>query len=195
MLVDAAIVDVHTDTLDYTGTVKVMRPTNADTALGYLFIKGTSISFAQAARDGRDVRFTKSDNTPLNFEIERWDSTSGMAELWVTLDTIYGNDNSRHITMYWGNPDAAEKANTTGVFDTIFGYQGVWHLAEMPGMYIWDASPNHYDGIPYGMSEGSFVEGVIGKAQKFDGIAGYIAFPSKEVYLAKINGGLLKIAR
>jgi hypothetical protein len=52
-------------------------------------------------------------------------------------------------------------------------------------MYTRDATYNHYDGIPYGMSEGSFVEGVIGKAQKFDGVASYIAFPY--TYNSKLN--------
>ena len=58
--------------------------------------------FAQAKADGGDIRFTKNDGTALSFEIERWDPVAGLAEAWVKVDTVRGNDSSRFIIMYWG---------------------------------------------------------------------------------------------
>lgn len=60
-----------------------------------------NFSFSQAKSGGEDLRFTKADGTPLPYEIERWDATNSAAEIWVNVDTVYGNDSTHFITMYW----------------------------------------------------------------------------------------------
>ena len=37
--------------------------------------------FDQAGKSGEDIRFTKEDNTPLSYEIERWDAAAEIAEI------------------------------------------------------------------------------------------------------------------
>jgi hypothetical protein len=136
-----------------------------------------NFDFIQAQSSGADVRFTKSDGTPLAYEIERWDANAKKAEVWVKVDTVYGNDSTQYIVMYYGNPDVASASNGAAVFDTTYGFQGVWHMAEKEGMLIKDATGNHLDGLPYGMTSPSSVDGLIGSGQSFNGVSGYIAIP------------------
>ena len=92
-----------------------------------------NFDFARAKSGGADVRFAKSDGTPLPYEIERWDSVARQAEVWVRVDTVMGNDTMQIITMYSGNADSASQSNGAQVFDTSRGFEGVWHMGQMTG--------------------------------------------------------------
>jgi hypothetical protein len=134
----------------------------------------TNFIFSQAKTNGEDLRFAKSDSTPLPYEIERWDAANSRAEVWVKIDTIYGDNGTQAITMYWGNPDAVSASNSAAVFDTTNGFQGVWHLSEAGNTTAYDATGNHYDGTPSNMTAASVVSGIIGTAQDFNGSSSYI---------------------
>ncbi len=108
-----------------------------------------NFNFTEAQADGRDVRFVKTDGTPQPFEIERWDALLGRAEIWVKLDTVFGNDSGRSMIMLWGNPAAPAQSDAGKVFDTADGYQGVWHLGEDADT-LRDATANRYHGIRHG---------------------------------------------
>jgi hypothetical protein len=139
-------------------------------------LSGDHFNFNEARTDGSDLRFTKSDNTPLAFEIERWDAAARQAEIWVKVDTVYGNDSSRFVVMYWGEPATAIALDNTNAFDTASGFRGVWHLAEeasgvgTKGLYK-DAT---------GLNDGDdFISatdrsGIIGYGHAFDGLDDFI---------------------
>ena len=137
-------------------------------------LTSSNFDFSQSRAGGEDIRFSKSNNSPLPYEIERWDAANGLAEVWVCVDTIAGNDPAQHIDMYWGNSGAAANSNGTAVFDTMNHFAGVWHLNENPGSgqgSIKDRTANKNNGSPGGrMSEVNSTEGLIGKALRFDGI-------------------------
>ena len=134
--------------------------------------------FSQAKSNGEDVRFLNSRNTLLHHEIEEWDAAQGQAQLWVSVDTIKGNNSTQYITMCWGNPRAAAVAVDAEVFDTSNNFSGVWHLNENPGNgrnCIKDRTANHHDASPYGaMNSTNSVAGIIGKAIQFDGVDDYL---------------------
>lgn len=132
-------------------------------------LTNANFNFSQARSRGEDIRFTKSDNTPLPYEAELWDPAGGQAVCWVLVDTVYGNDSSHCITMYWGSTTAADSSQSEAVFDTMHGFQGVWHMAQAGNTPALDATMNNYDGTPTGMSAASAVAGMIGNAQQFDG--------------------------
>ncbi|NLD99467.1 MAG: DUF2341 domain-containing protein [Fibrobacter sp.] len=134
-----------------------------------------NFDFSQAQSHGADIRFSKSDNTSLAHEIERWDSTNGKAEIWVKVDTVYGNDSTQYMLMYWGNPDAPDNSNSAMVFDTAAGFQGVWHMSQAGNTTAVDATANRLNGTPSGMNADASVEGMIGRAQYFNGTSSYIA--------------------
>ncbi|MBN1128952.1 MAG: DUF2341 domain-containing protein [Chitinispirillaceae bacterium] len=125
-------------------------------------LTGDNFDFSEARDGGGDVKFTKSNGMPMPFEIERWDPSLGMAELWVLIDTVYGNDSSRHFLMYWGNSEASARSDGTVVFDTAQGYLGVWHC----GGSVEDAT-----GRANNASSCSALDspGIVGMGKKFGG--------------------------
>jgi hypothetical protein len=135
-----------------------------------------NFDFAQAKADGGDLRFTKSNGAPLPYEIERWDPVARQAEVWVKVDTVYGNDSTRSIMMFWGDPAATTESNGVAVFDTANGFQGVWHLNRKCD----DVTYARNNGTDYGTTD---TTGIIGDCQKFDGsdsikIAGLLGSPA-----------------
>ncbi len=125
-----------------------------------------NFDFSGARPDGADIRFTKANGTPLSYEIEKWDMENGEADVWVKTDTIYGNDSTQYIVMYWGNPEAADRSNSAAVFDTASGFAGVWHMGQTAGTTVADATANRFHGTSTATVP---VPGTIGTAQSFDG--------------------------
>jgi len=137
----------------------------------------SNFDFAQAQTGGGDLRFTKSDNSPLPCQIERFDPAAGLAEAWVKVDTVFGNDNTHAITMYWGNPGATDSSNGAAVFDTGAGFMGVWHLSDGNAGQALDATGNGYNGVAYNMAAQSGPSGIIGTGREFRGDSSYITMP------------------
>jgi hypothetical protein len=138
-----------------------------------------NFNFSQAATNGDDLRFLKSDTTPIAYEIERWDPIAELAEVWVKIDTIFGNNDRQFITMFWGNPYAAAPlSKSNAIFDTASGFQGVWHLGDAALDSIRDATPNRFDGISPDSGRPPMAQGIIGNCREFDGAADFITMPN-----------------
>jgi Concanavalin A-like lectin/glucanases superfamily/Domain of unknown function (DUF2341) len=143
-------------------------------------LTGSNFDFSQAQPDGGDLRFTKADNTFVPFEIERWDFAGAHAEIWVKIDTVFGNDSGRCLTMYWGAATDVP-APSEAVFDTNIargGFQGVWHLSEPTNSMAFDATGNGYNGAPMGNPAPVSTTGIIGNAAMFNGTSGYFEMPN-----------------
>jgi hypothetical protein len=127
-------------------------------------LTGSNFQFNQARGDGRDVRFVKSDNTPVPFEIAAWDSANAQAELWVAVDTVYGYDSTHYLTMLWGasTNSVTSLSNSAVVFDTAAGFEAVWHFDGNCN----DATYNRRNGTNYGATD---TAGMIGLSKKFHG--------------------------
>jgi hypothetical protein len=134
-------------------------------------LTSANFNFSEAQPQGQDIRFAK-DSAYLAYEIERWDAAAGLAEVWVKIDTVFGNDSSHFMTMYWGNPQAGPASNSAAVFDTGNGFQGVWHMNQAANVPIRDATYNNYTGTRFGQS--ATAAGTIGIAQAFDGSSTYV---------------------
>ncbi len=143
-------------------------------------LSAATFNFAQARGDGGDLRFSKSNGEPLAFEIERWDSANGAAEIWVSVDTIFGNNGTQSIAMLWGNPNAASASSSAAVFDTSKGFQGVWHMNDPGTAPAKDATVNHFDGTKVAMTASYVTSGAIGGAQQFDGVSSYFYIPHSD---------------
>lgn len=143
-------------------------------------LSNSNFVFNEARADGSDLRFTKSDNSPVPFEIERWDATSQHAEIWVRIDTVYGNDSSHFVTMYWGESAAAMPLYQALVFDTANGFSGVWHMGEeaagvgTKGLYKDATGRNNGDDYISATDR----SGIIGYGHAFNGIDDYILINS-----------------
>ena len=143
-----------------------------------------NFDFSQAKSDGSDLRFSKTDNTFLSYEIERWDPANSAAEVWVKVDTVFGNNSVQSVFMYWGNPGIAGASSGMSVFDTSNGFQGVWHLDDRASAQCSDATANHFNGVRYGMTSASTVPGIAGNGQAFDG-------KSSDIIMSNTSSGKL----
>gem|GEM_PF-2614883 len=137
-------------------------------------LSSTNFDFAQTKDDGSDLRFSKdeltSHATELSYQIERWDKTGKMAEIWVKVPSIAGNNSSQAIKMYWGNPAAATYYPAEPVFSSTNGYAGVWHLGENPGSAnggFKDVTPDGNNGT--GVNGTSSVAAISGNGVNFNG--------------------------
>lgn len=129
--------------------------------------------FSEARGEGQDIRFSAAGGNHLQYQIDRWDSAQGVAEVWVLADSVAGNSSGQALTLHWGNPSAADSSNGGAVFDSANGFFGAWHLggsgtaarknAVKGG---WDAEPQYFDG-------GESRAGIIGLADSLDGDAPY----------------------
>lgn len=137
-------------------------------------LNSSNFDFSSARSDGSDICFVKPDNTPMPFQIERWDRNCKVAEIWVNVDTVYGNNATQYFTMLWGNPDIQRiNTNSARVFDTTLGIQASWHMGSKDGVFLDDATENRFDAKYIGMTRKTIVDGQIGPACWFDGTSNY----------------------
>lgn len=145
---------------------------------GYPFLvrlASSGFAFAEAAGDGRDIRFTAADGKVLPYEIERWDSAAGLAEVWVRLDTVRWDTPGQNVTLHWGRSGAVAQSSGPSVFD---GYASVWHLGEpgnsLPGGYK-DATAHGNHATAAGINKTPHLEGAAGMCKSFAGELGVLA--------------------
>ncbi|MBN1756808.1 MAG: DUF2341 domain-containing protein, partial [Chitinispirillaceae bacterium] len=134
-------------------------------------LTSTNFDFNQADDDGDDIRFSNADGTPLRYQIERWVKGSTVAEIWVRVDTVFADDASQYITMYWGKRGVSSRSSASAVFDTSNGFTGVWHMNQASGSTS-DATVNALNGTANGGVAYSQT-GTIGSANGFDGDGDY----------------------
>ncbi len=143
-------------------------------------LRNDNFNFSEALEYGEDLRFTRANGVPLPYEIEEWNSRSVRANIWVKVDTVYGNDSTQYIKMLWGNADAVAKTNGAAVFDTTNGFEGVWHLDQTGSGVEGEFTDATYNGNHGQGGQGtaeyipSISEAVIDKGQDFDGIDDHI---------------------
>jgi biopolymer transport protein ExbB len=75
--------------------------------------------FNDAKPDGSDFRFIAADDkTPLKFHIERFDSQTQIALVWVRVPRLTGGASTDKIFLYYGNKNATSAADAAGTYDT-----------------------------------------------------------------------------
>jgi hypothetical protein len=129
-------------------------------------LNAMNFDFTQARPDGGDIRFGKSDGTPLPYARESFDGKSGV--FWVSVD-VMGNNATQSISVFWGKPDATDASDSKKVFSAAYGFTGVWHLnedaASTPDGFK-DASEAGNNATGVNLMAGSSVAGVLGNGTK-----------------------------
>ena len=146
-------------------------------------LRSPTIAFGQCLPDGRDLRFANSKGIHLPFEIERFDPNAQIADVWVLVDTVKGND-STFLSVYWGNANAATQSMSSTVFDTALGYVAVWHLNDRALNDRRDATGSGNNAVPApGTYEGDeWTYGLIGGCDSLDDNDDHLVAP-------QLNGG------
>jgi autotransporter-associated beta strand protein len=129
--------------------------------------------FSQTRDKGADIRFAKPDGTHVPYQIERWDDKTGdndTAEIWVKIDTLFGNSIAQSIVLFWGNSSAGDSSNSGNVFDTTSYFNGIWHMNESSDT-LFDGTKNRYNATRSGDMKRA--AGEIGYGQTLDGTGDY----------------------
>ena len=92
-----------------------------------LRLTAADFPFAEAKGKGQDFRVASAKGAHLKYQIDRWDSAKGLAEVWVKADSVRGNAYDSLI-LRWGNAAAADSSDGAAVFPASDGYVGAWHL-------------------------------------------------------------------
>lgn len=141
---------------------------NVTTAVGrtplLVRLHSGNFTFDGVSESGADVRFVAADDkTPLNYQIESFDPVLGVALVWVDVPQLPA-DAQQQIWMYYGNPKAQGGEKAGAVFDA--DYAAVYHFEEPAGTPPNDATAYANNAVG---SDVATVDGVIGKAARFDG--------------------------
>ena len=103
----------------YRQAVTVDNSSNANNLTNYqvaVSLSSTNFDFTKAQTNGTDLRFTDTDGiTPINYWIEKFDSTSQTATIWVNVPTVPAQT-QKTIYMYFGNPNASSASNGKNTF-------------------------------------------------------------------------------
>lgn len=152
---------------------------------------GNFSGFSVTEPGGADIRFVNKNGNPLPHEIERWDDTNDSAEVWVLVDSIYGNNSTQWIGMWYDKDGAVDRSDPTHVFDTANGFGMVLHLEE-DGNTTTDGYVNSTvydeDATGYNLTGSSDVNAVIGKGQELDGVDQYIKIANDPLPAAPAEG-------
>ena len=126
---------------------------------------------------GFDITFTDSDGvTPLDHELQSYNSGTGELVVWVRIPTLRHNVDTR-IYMYYAN--ASETADPSSV-DTWQDFIGVWHLEESGTGALDDYKESSATGNDARGGGGNVLKipvqstGIIGNGQDFDAVDDYI---------------------
>ena len=125
--------------------------------------------FADAKPDGSDLRFIAADDkTALKFHVEKFDSQTQIALLWVKLPQVTGGTKADKFYLYYGNPKATAASDPAGSYDG--GQALVYHFAAaLPAPQ--DATG--YKSEPQGTAGTLDAASIIGSGLRLDGTAGF----------------------
>ncbi|MFX1549681.1 MAG: DUF2341 domain-containing protein [Promethearchaeota archaeon] len=120
--------------------------------------------------NGNDIAFSDGTNW-LDHEIELFkqdfNGTHARLVAWIRIPSL-STSTDTNIYMYYGNSTMASQQNPEGVWDS--NYYAVYHMNQDPSSSsVLDSTANNYDLTPgSGFTSAHFVDGIVGKAIKFN---------------------------
>ena len=130
-------------------------------------LSADNFDFDRAGADGHDLRFRLPGGEELDFERVSHDAAGEEAEYWVKLPHVSSSENTVFY-MYYGNPDAPDGENPEEVWHENF--MGVWHKDDYDASTIHDSTPNANHGFKTAADQPQETDGIIGRAQEYDGV-------------------------
>ncbi|UCD96674.1 MAG: DUF2341 domain-containing protein, partial [Candidatus Bathyarchaeota archaeon] len=151
----------------------------------------TTFVFDEVGLNSKKIAVTQSDGTTQCYvEVEKWNSTSEQAWLWVKVPSISATANT-DLYLYYDNsqPDntayIGEKGSTPGENVWNADFKGVWHLDEDPSgasPQMRDSTSNGHNGTSNGvMTSSDQIAGTIDGSLDLDGTDDYIQTTSNEL--------------
>ena len=129
-------------------------------------ITGDDSLISEDDEDLSHLHFVTADGRELHAYVESFDAEAATAEIWVLIDTIYGNNDSQFILIEIDTTNTSEEDAATDA-DSVFlpdhGYYSVYHF----NGDLTDATINGSDGVDSNTTDSP--DGRIGHARSFDG--------------------------
>lgn len=138
-------------------------------------IEKTTYDSANNIEKPLDLIFTNDADTLLDFEIEKYSTTTGELVAWIDVDDI-SSTTAKTFKMYYGNASATGYENPQDTWNST--YAGVWHLPEDPSgtaPQMLDSTANNNDGTTGGsMTTSDQVDTQVNGGLDFDGVGDII---------------------
>lgn len=133
--------------------------------------------FADTQPDGSDLRFVAADDkTPLKFHVERYDATSQLAFVWVTVPRLSGGLTTDKIYLYYGNKKSTAAPKSSESYDV--SQVLVYHFGEGDALLV-DSTAN-----------GNKASGSTAEANSASLIAGGVKFAGAQSISAPASASL-----
>ena len=118
----------------------------------------TTASAKVTSTNGYDIVFSDASGNALDFQLEKYDGTTGKIVAWVKIPSITNGTNVT-IQMHYGNAVITTNQSTTNTWSS--GYNGVWHFNNS----VTDASVSAINSVNNGTTNQT--AGKIGDARNF----------------------------
>ncbi|MGI9117957.1 MAG: hypothetical protein ACR2IQ_00205, partial [Minisyncoccia bacterium] len=141
----------------------------------YSYLANVNNGGAVRNTSGYDIGFyTNSDCSTgkLNWEKERYVSTTGDVSYWIKLPTVSYTDDTSFYICYGNQSISTDQSNKNAVWSS--NYASVWHLADGTNLSATDSTLN---GVNGNITDATASSGKIDGSGNFDGVSGKIAFP------------------
>ncbi len=141
-----------------------------------VLVRLTSGNFTDFATAGTkaSLRFARG-STPLKYQVDSFDSSGSLgAQVWVSVDSVFGNNAAQSIRMYWGKSAAPDSSSGPKVFAPANKFAAVYHmgsiLAELNNVTL-SSSALNLKAPPSNPTDlaPAFVTGNIGQGLSFNG--------------------------
>jgi hypothetical protein len=140
-------------------------------------LKYTGSGGKMASSTAGDLLFTASDGTTkLDFEVEKYASTTGETVAWVRVPVLSAVTDTT-IYIYFGNNSATNQQNPTGVWDSNFKI--VQHLGNGTTLSATDSTSNAVNGT---ISTPTATTGFIDGGASFNGSSDVISFSTTTAF-------------
>ncbi len=104
-----------------------------------IILDNTNFDFSKVQANGEDIRFVDSDEmTPLNYWIEKWDSVTPKAIVWVKVPSIAASS-TKQIYLYYGSATAGDSSDGPMTFEFFDDFEDYQVDSDISGQGGWDA--------------------------------------------------------
>jgi hypothetical protein len=145
----------------------------------YSYLAITSSGGSVTNSNGYDIIFTSdaSGMTPLSYERETYNATTGAINFWVKVPTV-SHTTDTVIYMFYGNSSVTtDQSNAAGVWDS--NYRGVWHMGSSSTLSGADSTSNGY--TLTNNNGTTATSGFINGAASFNGTNNYLSNSSLSI--------------
>ena len=145
----------------------------------YSYLATTGSAGNVTNSNGYDIIFTSdaSGMTPLSYERETYNATTGAINFWVKVPTV-SHTTDTVIYMFYGNSSVTtDQSNAAGVWDS--NYRGVWHMGSSSTLSGADSTSNGY--TLTNNNSTTATSGFINGAASFNGTNNYLSNSSLSI--------------